>query len=146
MRKPAPYISKLRIRNERTGQGISKDGTAFSPSPFPEKGKNSVSTGKTAEKSRTSSSITAEMTGDSCMARAVVPRTAAAVDHADTELIGHRGWEGTGFLCGAFYLCPDRFPIFRTTYAEKQRVYASDARLGFTYHGIQDGIKGRMLL
>ena len=40
------------------------------------------------------------MTGDSCMARAVVPRTAAAVDHADTELIGHRGWEGTGFLCG----------------------------------------------
>lgn len=23
------------------------------------------------------------------MARAVVPRTAAAVDHADTELIGH---------------------------------------------------------
>ena len=40
------------------------------------------------------------MTGDSCMARAVVPCTAAAVDHADTELIGHRGWEGTGFLCG----------------------------------------------
>ena len=39
------------------------------------------------------------MTGDSCLARAVVPRTAAAVDHADTELIGHRGWEGTGFLC-----------------------------------------------
>ena len=34
------------------------------------------------------------------MARAVVPRTAAAVDHADTELIGHRGWKGTGFLCG----------------------------------------------
>ena len=28
------------------------------------------------------------MTGDSCMARAVVPCTAAAVDHADTELIG----------------------------------------------------------
>ena len=90
----------MRIRNERTGQGTSKDGTAFSPSPFPEKGKNSVSTGKTAEKSRTSSSISAEMTGDSCMARAVVPRTAAAVDHADTELIGHRGWKGTGFLCG----------------------------------------------
>ena len=55
---------------------------------------------KKTEKSRTSSSISAEMTGDSCMARAVVPRTAAAVDHADTELIGHRGWEGTGFLCG----------------------------------------------
>ena len=33
----------------------------------------------------------AEMTGDSCMARAVVPRTAAAVDHADTELIGQSG-------------------------------------------------------
>lgn len=41
------------------------------------------------------------MTGDSCMARAVVPRTAAAVDHADTELIGHDGKLGdTGFLCG----------------------------------------------
>lgn len=26
------------------------------------------------------------MTGDSCLARTVVPRTAAAVDHADTEL------------------------------------------------------------
>jgi hypothetical protein len=24
----------------------------------------------------------------------------AAVDHADTELIGHRGWKGTGFLWG----------------------------------------------
>ena len=34
------------------------------------------------------------------MARAVVPRTAAAVDHADTELIGHDGNLGdTGFLC-----------------------------------------------
>ena len=39
------------------------------------------------------------MKGDSCMARAVAPRAAAAVDHADTELIGHRGWEVTGFLC-----------------------------------------------
>ena len=29
------------------------------------------------------------MTGDSCLARAVAPRAAAAVDHADTELIGH---------------------------------------------------------
>ena len=35
------------------------------------------------------------------MARAVVPSTAAAVDHADTELIGHDGKLGdTGFLCG----------------------------------------------
>ena len=90
----------MRIRNERTGQGTSNDGTAFFPSPFPEKGKNSVSTEKTAEKSRTSSSISAEMTGDSCLARAVALRAAAAVDHADTELIGHRGWKGTGFLCG----------------------------------------------
>ena len=40
------------------------------------------------------------MTGDSCLARAVVPRTAATVDHADTELIGHHGQLGaTGFLC-----------------------------------------------
>ena len=44
------------------------------------------------------------MTGDSCLARAVVPRTAAAVDHADTELIGRRGWEGTGFLCDVLLL------------------------------------------
>ena len=29
------------------------------------------------------------MTGDSCLARAVAPRAEAAVDHADTELIGH---------------------------------------------------------
>jgi hypothetical protein len=41
------------------------------------------------------------MTGDSCLARAVVPRTAAAIDHADTELIEHEGQTGdTGFLCG----------------------------------------------
>ena len=33
------------------------------------------------------------------MARAVVPRTAAAVDHADTELIGHDGQlETPGFF------------------------------------------------
>ena len=39
------------------------------------------------------------MTGDSCLARAVVPRTAAAVDHADTELIGHDGQlETPGFF------------------------------------------------
>ena len=44
------------------------------------------------------------------MARAVVPRTAAAVDHADTELIGHRGWEGTGFLCGGGWQLPATFP------------------------------------
>ena len=37
------------------------------------------------------------------MARAVVPRTATAVDHADTELIGHDGQLGdTGFLCSGF--------------------------------------------
>ena len=37
------------------------------------------------------------------MARAVVPSTAAAVDHADTELIGHDGQLGdTGFLCSGF--------------------------------------------
>ena len=39
------------------------------------------------------------MTGDSCMARAVAPRAAAAVDHADTELIGHDGkLETPGFF------------------------------------------------
>ena len=70
------------------------------PHLFRKKVENQCKLKKIAEKSRTSSSISAEMTGDSCMARAVVPRTAAAVDHADTELIGHRGWEGTGFLCG----------------------------------------------
>ena len=39
------------------------------------------------------------MTGDSCMAHAVVPRTVAAVNHADTELIGHDGQlETPGFF------------------------------------------------
>ena len=47
------------------------------------------------------------MTGDSCLARAVVPHTAAAVDHADTELIGHDGHIGdTGFLCGEIICLP----------------------------------------
>ena len=44
----------------------------------------------------------AEMTGDSCLARAVVPCTAAAVDHADTELIGQLWTKYTGFSCGVF--------------------------------------------
>ena len=70
------------------------------PHLFRKKVENQCKLKKIAEKSRTSSSISAEMTGDSCLARAVAPRAAAAVDHADTELIGHRGWEGTGFLCG----------------------------------------------
>ena len=40
------------------------------------------------------------MTGDSCMARAVVPSAEAAVDHAATELIGRDGHNGDpGFLC-----------------------------------------------
>lgn len=39
------------------------------------------------------------MTGDSCMARAVVPSTAATIDHANTELIGHDGkLETPGFF------------------------------------------------
>ena len=39
------------------------------------------------------------MTGDSCLARTVAPRAAAAVDHADTELIGHNGQlETPGFF------------------------------------------------
>jgi len=39
------------------------------------------------------------MTGDSCLARAVAPRAEAAVDHADTELIGHDGQlETLGFF------------------------------------------------
>ena len=72
------------------------------PHRFRKKVENQCKLKKT-EKSRTSSSISAEMTGDSCMARAVVPRTAAAVDHADTELIGHDGQLGdTGFLCSGF--------------------------------------------
>ena len=39
------------------------------------------------------------MMGDSCLARAVAPRAAAAVNHADTELIGHGGQlETPGFF------------------------------------------------
>ena len=46
------------------------------------------------------------MTGDSCLARAVVPRTAAAVDHADTELIGHDGQlETPGFFVMEYSGC-----------------------------------------
>lgn len=55
---------------------------------------------KNTKKLRTSEiPYMAEMTGDSCLACAVVLRTAAAVNHADTELIGHRGAGDTGFLC-----------------------------------------------
>ena len=71
----------------------------FSPSPFSGNGKNQYQL-KNSREIQDLTSITAEMTGDSCLARAVAPRAAAAVDHADTELIGHRGWKGTGFLCG----------------------------------------------
>ena len=50
------------------------------------------------------------MTGDSCMARAVVPRTAAAVDHADTELIGHDGQlETPGFFAVVYFVCLHTF-------------------------------------
>ena len=39
------------------------------------------------------------MTGDPCMVRAVVPSTAAAINHANTELIGHDGQlETPGFF------------------------------------------------
>ena len=39
------------------------------------------------------------MTGDSCLARAVVPSVAAAVDHANPELIGNDGQlETLGFF------------------------------------------------
>jgi hypothetical protein len=72
----------------------------FSPSPFSGNGKNSVQTEKNSREIQDLTSIAAEMTGDSCLARAVAPRAAAAVDHADTELIGHRGWKGTRFLWG----------------------------------------------
>ena len=71
----------------------------FSPSPFSGNGKNQYQL-KNSREIQDLTSIAAEMTGDSCLARAVAPRAAAAVDHADTELIGHRGWKGTGFLCG----------------------------------------------
>lgn len=68
-----------------------KKDTAFLPSTFSEKVKNQREL-KTTKKLRTPENLyRAEMTGDSCMARAVVPRTAAAVDHADPELIGHDG-------------------------------------------------------
>ena len=80
--------------------GIQK-GYRLSPFTFSEKVKNQRKL-KTTKKLRTPEiPYRAEMTGDSCLARAVVLRTAAAVDHADTELIGHDGHIGdTGFLCG----------------------------------------------
>lgn len=76
----------------------------------------------------------AEMTGDSGLARAVVPCTAAAVDHADTELIGHDGKPGdTGFLCSGKILISTfpgvaakilRYPL-RSRGCEKMAVISS---------------------
>lgn len=44
------------------------------------------------------------MTGDSCLARAVVPCTAAAVDYADTELIVHLLiWRYRAFCSAIFF-------------------------------------------
>ena len=79
----------------------SKRVPPFSPHLF-RKGKKNQQKLEATEKLRTPEiPYRAEMTGDSCLARAVVPRTAAAVDHADTELIGHDGHIGdTGVLCG----------------------------------------------
>ena len=60
------------------------------------------------------------MRGDTVPAQAVALCTAAAVDHADTELIGHRGWEDTGFLCagkqphGGCFLLAEGSSGFRT--------------------------------
>ena len=78
--------------------GIQK-GYRLSPLTFSGKVKNQRKL-KTTKKPRTPEiPYRAEMTGDSCLARAVVPRTAAAVDHADTELIGHDGQlETPGFF------------------------------------------------
>ena len=43
------------------------------------------------------------MTGDSVPAQAVVLHVQQRLlTESDTELIGHRGWEGTGFLCDVF--------------------------------------------
>lgn len=54
------------------------------------------------------------MTGDSCLVRAVVPHKAAAVAHADTELIEHDGHIGdTGFLCSG-HKSPIRYLIVLT--------------------------------
>lgn len=64
------------------------------------KGKNQYKLKKTTEKLRTPENpYRAEMTGDSCMARAVVPSATATVDHANIELIGHDGkLETPGFF------------------------------------------------
>ena len=86
-------------RKCRNGMPEFKKGTAFLPSPFPERQKNQRKL-KTTKRLRTPEiPYRAEMTGDSCLARAVAPRAAAAVDHADTELIGHDGkLETPGFF------------------------------------------------
>ena len=69
------------------------------------------------------------------MARAVVPRTAAAVDHAATELIGHDGQLGdTGFLCSGFKEMISRlcayFPL------PKEWAASTIIRKGSNYHNL----------
>ena len=69
------------------------------------------------------------------MARAVVPRTAAAVDHADTELIGHDGKLGdTGFLCSGFKKMISRL----CAYFPLPHEWAASAmiRKGSNYHNL----------
>lgn len=77
----------------------SKKIPSSSPHLF-RKGKNQYKLKKTTEKLRTPENpYRAEMTGDSCMARAVVPSTAAAIDHANAKLFGHDGKSETpGFF------------------------------------------------
>lgn len=100
VRESIPYISKIAIGNAGMECRNSKKVPPSCPHLF-RKGKNQYKLKKTTEKLRTPENpYRAEMAGDSCMARAVIPSAEAAVDHAATELIGHDGRIGdTGFLC-----------------------------------------------
>lgn len=105
MKRPAvlteniPYISKMAIGNAGMECRNSKKVPPSCPHLF-RKGKKSVQTEKATEKLRTPENpYRAEMTEDSCMARAVVPSATATVDHANIELIGHDGkLETPGFF------------------------------------------------
>lgn len=99
MRESIPYISKMAIGNAGMEYRNSKKVPPSCPHLF-RKGKNQYKLKKTTEKLRTPENpYRAEMTEDSCVARAVVPSATATVDHANIELIGHDGKSETpGFF------------------------------------------------
>ena len=94
----APNISELRIRNDST-ERRSQKWYRFSPSPFPENGQNQCKLKKSRE-IQDFKHLSRQKWRETLFRRKpshfVQQRL---LTESDTELIGHRGWEVTGFLC-----------------------------------------------